>query len=65
MGDGLALAQDMLDQAKLRYEKTRQPQVFQAAGTNVFPRSPRAIIREWKNLWRATNSGLCKATGGS
>jgi len=28
----LALAQDMLDQAKLRYEKTRQPQVFQAAG---------------------------------
>lgn len=28
----LALAQDMLDQAKRRYEKTRQPQVFQAAG---------------------------------
>jgi uncharacterized protein YhaN len=28
----LALALDMLDQAKVRYEKTRQPQVFQAAG---------------------------------
>ena len=28
----LALALDMLDQAKRRYEKTRQPQVFQAAG---------------------------------
>lgn len=28
----LALAQDMLDQAKRRYEKNRQPQVFQAAG---------------------------------
>jgi uncharacterized protein YhaN len=28
----LALARDMLDQAKRRYEKTRQPQVFQAAG---------------------------------
>ncbi len=28
----LTLALDMLDQAKARYEKTRQPQVFQAAG---------------------------------
>ena len=28
----LALALDMLDQSKVRYEKTRQPQVFQAAG---------------------------------
>jgi uncharacterized protein YhaN len=28
----LALALDLLDQAKARYEKTRQPQVFQAAG---------------------------------
>ena len=28
----LALAQDMLGQAKRRYEKTRQPHVFQAAG---------------------------------
>lgn len=28
----LALALDLLNQAKVRYEKTRQPQVFQAAG---------------------------------
>ncbi|MEE8127729.1 MAG: AAA family ATPase [Nitrospinaceae bacterium] len=28
----LTLALEMLDQAKMRYEKTRQPQVFQAAG---------------------------------
>jgi uncharacterized protein YhaN len=28
----LALALDMLNQAKMRYEKNRQPQVFQAAG---------------------------------
>jgi len=28
----LTLALDMLDQAKMRYEKTRQPHVFQAAG---------------------------------